>query len=48
MLTGGEGSLRRRLTSLLVTAGAPLSAADNNGDRPVDIGYRLSENTLFE
>ena len=47
MLTGGEGTLRRKLTELLVSAGAPLSAADVNGDKPVDIGYRLSENTLF-
>ena len=42
------GPLRRRLVNILVTAGAPLAALDINGDRPVDIGFRLSENTLFE
>ena len=42
------GPLRRRIINLLVTAGAPLAALDLNGDRPVDIGFRLSENTLFE
>ena len=33
---------------VLLGHGAPLAALDINGDRPVDISFRLSENTLFE
>ena len=40
--------VRSRLVAILVQAGAPIAARDCNGDKPVDLGYRISENTLFD
>ena len=40
--------VRRKLVTALVKAGAPLAAKDMNGDKPVDLGYRISETTLFD
>ena len=40
--------VRKKLVTALVKAGAPLAAKDSNGDKPVDLGYRISETTLFD
>ena len=41
-------SLRARLVTALVEAGAPLTCRDEGGDLAVDLAYRLSESTLFD
>ena len=43
-----SSSLRSRLVTVLVEAGAPLASVDAQGDRPVDVAYRLTETTLFD
>ena len=43
-----SSSLRSRLVTALVEAGAPLASIDAQGDRPVDVAYRLTETTLFD
>ena len=43
-----SSSLRSRLVTALVEAGAPLACTDAQGDRPVDVAYRLTETTLFD
>ena len=43
-----SSSLRSRLVTALVEAGAPLASVDAQGDRPVDLAYRLTETTLFD
>ena len=43
-----SSSLRARLVTALVEAGAPLACTDAQGDRPVDVAYRLTETTLFD
>ena len=41
-------SLRKKLIKILDEAGAPINVKDVNGDTPVDLGYRMSEHTLFD
>ena len=43
-----DQGLRKKLISILVEAGAPINVKDVNGDTPVDLGYRMSEHTLFD
>ena len=43
-----SSSLRAKLVTALVEAGAPLASTDAQGDRPVDVAYRLTETTLFD
>ena len=43
-----SSTLRSRLVTALVEAGAPLASVDAQGDRPVDVAYRLTETTLFD
>ena len=35
-------------SKILDEAGAPINVKDVNGDTPVDLGYRMSEHTLFD